>query len=212
MVDTYTGKIIVIGDTGTGKSSLLRRYFSNDFYRNEKSTIGVDFKIINKKIDDKYNIKLHVWDTSGQERFNSIIEQFFRNTTCVILVYDITNDISLESIDKWVEKVKKNDEPGFIYLIGNKIDMERFREVKVGDASFLANKLNARFFETSAKTNIDSCVNKMFDSIVSDVYNIIKYNPDKLDKYHIKKTVEEKKEISILSYVKKSSKKCCIIM
>lgn len=212
MVEHYTGRVIVIGDARTGKSSLLRRYFTNEFKRNEISTIGVDFRMINKKIDNKYDIKLQVWDTAGQERFNSIIEHFFRDTTCVVLVYDITNDITLESVEKWIERVRNVDEPGMLYLIGNKSDLDRFREVTLENGSLLAQKLKARFFETSAKSNIDSCVNRMFDAIVADVYNIIKYNPEQLDKYHIKRSDERSRGIPITSYVREHGKRCCTIM
>lgn len=83
MEQSYTGRIIVVGDSRAGKSSIIRRYFRNEFTRDEVSTIGVDLRMINKKIENKYQIKLQVWDTSGQERFNSIIEHFFRDTTCV---------------------------------------------------------------------------------------------------------------------------------
>lgn len=212
MIEHYTGRVIVIGDSRTGKSSLLRRYFTNEFKRNEKSTIGVDFRMINKKIDNKYDIKLQIWDTAGQERFNSIIEHFFRDTTCVVLVYDITNTTSLESVEKWIERVRNVDEPGMLYLIGNKCDLDKFREVTIENGFLLAQKINARFFETSAKSNIDSCVNRMFDAIVADVYNIIKYNSEQLDKYHIKKSDERSHGIPIASYVKDRSRKCCTIM
>lgn len=212
MIENYTGRVIVIGDARTGKSSLMRRYFSNEFKRDETSTIGVDFRMINKIIDNKYHIKLQVWDTAGQERFNSIIEHFFRDTTCVVLVYDITNKISLESVERWVEKVRNVDEPGMLYLIGNKSDLDKFREISLEDGAKLAQKIGARYFETSAKSNIDSCVNRMFDAIVADVYNIIKYNSEQLDKYHIKKSDPRSHGIPVQSYVREKSKKCCTIM
>lgn len=212
MVEQYTGRIIVIGDARTGKSSLIRRYFNNEFKRDEKSTIGVDFRMISKTIDDKYEIKLQVWDTAGQERFNSIIEHFFRDTTCVVLVYDITNGFSLESIRKWIKRVRDIEEPGMLYLIGNKSDLDRFRDVTTDDGLLLSKKIDARFFETSAKINYDSCVNRMFDSIIADVYNIIKYNPDQLEKYHIKKSKKVEQKIEIKSYIENKKNKCCKIM
>lgn len=212
MIEHYIGRIIIIGDARTGKSSLIRRYFANEFKKYEKSTIGVDYRTINKNFDNKYNIKLQVWDTAGQERFNSIIEHFFRDITCVVLVYDITKTISLNNIEKWIEKIRNIDEPSILYLIGNKSDLDIFRKVTIEDGKLLAEKINARFFETSAKNNINLCVNNMFDSIIADIYNVIKYNPEQLDKYHIKNINKQNSKNSIKLYNKENSKKCCTIM
>lgn len=215
MIEHYIGRVIIIGDARTGKSSLIRRYFANEFKIYEKSTIGVDYRMIHKNFDNKYDIKLQVWDTAGQERFNSIIENFFRDVTCVVLVYDITKISSLENIEKWIEKIRNIDEPSILYLIGNKSDLDIFRKVTIEDGKLLAEKINARFFETSAKNNIDLCVNRMFASIVADIYNIIKYNPEQLDKYHIKKINKQNSKNSknpIKLYNKENSKKCCTIM
>ena len=128
------------------------------------------------------------------------------------MVYDISNSCSIESVEKWIEKVRNVDEPGMLYLIGNKSDLEQFREVTLEDGSLLAQRIKASFFETSAKSNIDSCVNRMFDAIIADVYNIIKYNPEQLDKYHIKRSDERSRGIPISAYVRTQSRKCCTIM
>jgi small GTP-binding protein len=181
---SYKNRIIIIGDPQIGKSSILKRYFLDQFDRSHISTLGVDFFMKEREINGN-NIKLQVWDTAGQERFNSVIENFFREVCVVILVYDITDRLSYKHVKQWIEKVNKVDKPGMIYLIGNKIDLEIIRDVSTKEASKYAESIGARFMEVSAKTNKNNCIKEIFNSIYSDIYNIIKYNPEKLNEYHI---------------------------
>lgn len=182
---SYKNRVIIIGDPRIGKSSILKRYFLDQFDRSHISTLGVDFFMREREIDGN-NIKLQVWDTAGQERFNSVIEHFFREVCVAILVYDITDRLSYKHVKKWIEKVNKIDKPGMIYLIGNKIDLEEIRDVSTDEASKYAESIGARFMEVSAKTNKDGCIRQIFNSIFSDIYNIVKYNPEKLDQFNIK--------------------------
>lgn len=205
----YMGRTIVVGDARTGKSSLLYRYAQNNFLSNRESTLGIDLHVKEREIDNKYSIKVQIWDTAGQERFNAIIEHYFRDVTCAVLVYDISNKDSMNHIEEWISKIQNVDQPGIFYLIGNKSDLVKEREVTYEEGLELSKKINARFFETSAKNNAEQCVNKMFDSIFADMYNVIKYNPEQLEKYHIKLRGEIGGGIPIAEYVKERGKSCC---
>jgi Ras-related protein Rab-1A len=96
----YSTKVLVIGDAGTGKSALILRYVDDNYTNNYYNTIGVDFKIKLCDINDK-RIKINIWDTAGQEKFKSIISSYYRNSDVIILVFDLTNELSFIHIDYW---------------------------------------------------------------------------------------------------------------
>ena len=124
----YIFKIIIIGNTGSGKSSLLLRYTRDIFNNYYEPTIGVDFGT--KQIDIPYNnqhipIKLQIWDTAGQERFSTITKSYYRNTCGVVIVFDLTNKESFNSIPKWINNIEDNcDSTVQKILIGNKSDLK----------------------------------------------------------------------------------------
>ena len=160
-------KIVAIGGSGVGKSSMLRRYTDGDFLSNYISTIGVDFKVKCLRIKDK-TVRMHLWDSGGQERFRAIVASYYRGAHAILLIYDITNHKSFLELENWLEEIKKysNNKP-LIYIIGNKCDLERNRVVSKQIAEDFATRHNFSFIETSAKSgqNIDY----IFTQVANDV-------------------------------------------
>ena len=146
-------KILLIGDSHVGKTSLLLKYVDDFFPEEHIATIGIEYKdkIINK---DGYNIRLQIWDTAGQERFNSITKNICRNTNGVLFVYDVTNRKSYNSMKNWIKDTEKIDKDIKGIILANKIDLEE-REVNTDELEELGNKMNMKFLETSAKDNIN---------------------------------------------------------
>ena len=159
-------KILLIGDSQVGKTSLLLKYTEHIFPEDHISTIGVEYKdkFIKK---DNYNIRLQIWDTAGQERFHSITKNIYRNANGVIFVFDVTNNESYKNIKNWIKDLENIQSDIKSIIIGNKIDLDDKREIKKNDIESLANKYNMQFLETSAKNNIN--VNECFDLIVNEI-------------------------------------------
>uniref|UniRef100_A0A0K8RG29 Putative gtpase rab1/ypt1 small g protein superfamily n=1 Tax=Ixodes ricinus TaxID=34613 RepID=A0A0K8RG29_IXORI len=157
-------KIIIIGDSGAGKSSLLLRFADDTYSESNMSTIGVDFKIKTVKIDN-VTIKLQIWDTAGQERFRTITSTYYRGAHGIITVYDVTNRVSFESVKKtWLTDIEKYSSANISkLLIGNKVDLEENRAVTSVEAREFAMQNNMDYIEASAKTAQN--VEKAFESI-----------------------------------------------
>ena len=154
-------KIVLIGDSGVGKSNLISRFASNEFSLETKSTIGVEFLTRSIIMDDKL-IKLQVWDTAGQERYRAITSSYYRGAHGIIIVYDITKINTFRNIKKWMDSIKiciTSDVP--IMIIGNKIDLYHLREVSIDYGIALANQYNLLFVEASAldSTNVELAFN-----------------------------------------------------
>ena len=150
MESDYLFKIVIIGDSGVGKSSLLLRFVDDIFTESFISTIGVDFKIRTVEINGKV-IKLQLWDTGGQERFRVITSTYYRNAHGIILVYDISDLESFTRIRSWIAEVEKYAGPNIpMIIIGNKSDLESKRLVSKEEAANLAKNYNCQHFETSA--------------------------------------------------------------
>jgi len=153
----YLLKVVMVGDSGVGKSSLLKRFANRDFTGDYISTIGVDFEIKTLEIDGK-TVKLQIWDTAGQERFQNITTSYYRGAHCIILVYDITQLETFEHVHKWHRQIQEHSNSNVqILLVGNKSDLGENRQVPYEDAEEMANNLGITVFETSAKdaTNVD---------------------------------------------------------
>jgi len=158
---------ILIGDTGVGKSCLLLNFIDKGFRKEHLVTIGVDFgsKIVDVK-GIKY--KLLIWDTAGQETFNSISRSYYRNAVGGLLVYDITNKESFQNVKKWLENVKEfSKSPVSLVLVGNKTDLESERVVSKEEGEAFAKEHGLPFIETSAKqsANVDEAFFKTIESI-----------------------------------------------
>eukprot|EP01103_Thecamoeba_quadrilineata_P003553 TRINITY_DN13316_c0_g1_i1.p1 TRINITY_DN13316_c0_g1~~TRINITY_DN13316_c0_g1_i1.p1 ORF type:complete len:209 (+),score=29.80 TRINITY_DN13316_c0_g1_i1:31-657(+) len=145
-------KLLMIGDSGVGKSSLLVRFTDDTYAETYSCTLSVDFKIRTIMMDGK-RIKLQIWDTSGQERFRSITSSYYRGALGVIVVYDVTNQETFDNVKAWFDEIEKNVSPTVSkLLIGNKSDLESERVVSSTTGKELANNLQIPFLETSAKT------------------------------------------------------------
>mmetsp|Transcript_5251 Transcript_5251/g.7903 ORF Transcript_5251/g.7903 Transcript_5251/m.7903 type:complete len:206 (-) Transcript_5251:129-746(-) len=162
-------KLLMIGDSGVGKTCLLLRYASDHFSQTFITTIGIDFKIKNIELDGK-RVKLQIWDTAGQERFRTITTSYFRGAQGILLVYDVTDKKSFQSIRNWVAQIQQHaDVHVNKILIGNKCDIESEREVSTEDGAQLAAEYGIQFFETSAKADIN--VEKGFITVAREVKN-----------------------------------------
>ena len=163
-------KIVLVGDSGVGKSSVLMRYTDNSFSESYISTIGVDFRFKTINLNGE-NIKLQIWDTAGQERFRSITSSFYRGADAIIMVYDITDKQSFTNIDYWLMEAKKhtNDRNLPIIIIGNKSERTD-RCVQFVELKKIATDHDTLFTECSARTgdNIDKLFIQMADILVKN--------------------------------------------
>ncbi|XP_023162310.2 ras-related protein Rab-18 [Drosophila hydei] len=159
-------KLLIIGESGVGKSSLIRRFVENKFNDNHDVTIGMDFKSAIMNVDG-IDYKVALWDTAGAERFRSLTPSFYRKALGAILVYDITNRESLVKLDAWMAELDSySDNPNIAIIVaGNKIDQERV--VDREDGRKFARKHRALFIETSAKC--DQYVSDVFRDIVEKI-------------------------------------------
>ena len=145
-------KIILIGESGVGKTALTQRLVKNDFDNNIPATIGAQYETVVLDIG-KEKVKLALWDTAGQERFRSIAKSYFRGAVGAILVFDITNRHSFDEISNWLNLVQSLcDSDAAAILLGNKSDLEEHRVVSTDDAEAYCSSHNLIYFETSATT------------------------------------------------------------
>eukprot|EP00291_Cryptomonas_curvata_P014499 CAMPEP_0172155718 /NCGR_PEP_ID=MMETSP1050-20130122/2785_1 /TAXON_ID=233186 /ORGANISM="Cryptomonas curvata, Strain CCAP979/52" /LENGTH=174 /DNA_ID=CAMNT_0012824655 /DNA_START=55 /DNA_END=576 /DNA_ORIENTATION=+ len=162
----YIFKILLVGDSGVGKSCLLLRFADDAFTESYISTIGVDFKVRTVDVAGKA-VKLQIWDTAGQERYRTITSSYYRGTHGVVLVYDITSPESFANIKNlWAEEVNSYSGRTVVkFLLGNKNDMKR--AVSTAEGQQLADELGARFLEASARTAAD--VETAFLTLAADI-------------------------------------------
>jgi len=164
---SVTFKILTIGESGVGKTSILRRFVENKFLKTHLATIGIDFKTKNLNIDNQ-DIKLKIWDTAGQERFRNITTQYYKGADGIVLVYDVTDEASYEKIREWMEQILSNtqkEEIGLV-LLGNKCDMEP-RNVTEEQGNKMAGELGINYFETSALSG--QGINDAFEQLTRDI-------------------------------------------
>lgn len=160
-------KLLLIGDSGVGKSCLLLRFADDSFTTSFITTIGIDFKIRTLDLDGK-RIKLQIWDTAGQERFRTITTAYYRGAMGILLVYDVCDESSFNNIRIWVKNIEAHASDGVNrILIGNKCDMTDKKVVETKRGKDLADSFQINFFETSAKNNIN--VEQAFYSIARDI-------------------------------------------
>jgi small GTP-binding protein len=187
----YLFKLILVGDSYVGKTNILSKYIKDEFNLNTKSTVGVEFGTKILKIEDKI-IKAQIWDTAGQERYKSITSTYYKGAKGAFIVYDITNRLTFESVDKWIQDLNLNSDKNItLLLIGNKKDLADKREVTTEEGEEKAKSFGLAFLETSALTgeNID----KVFDYILKEVFTKItieKKNSGEIDYINIGKNIE----------------------
>ncbi|KAK2585387.1 hypothetical protein KPH14_010062 [Odynerus spinipes] len=160
----YMFKLLIIGNSSVGKTSFLFRYADDSFTSAFVSTVGIDFKVKTVFRNDK-RVKLQIWDTAGQERYRTITTAYYRGAMGFILMYDITNEESFNSVQDWVTQIKTYSwDNAQVILVGNKCDMEDERVISFERGKQLADQLGVQFFETSAKENIQ--VKAVFEQLV----------------------------------------------
>lgn len=147
-------KIVLVGDSGTGKSSLLRAAMGRPFSRNFTSTIGVDFEIKQLRVD-KQTVSLQLYDTAGQERFRTLTSSYYRSSSAILLTYDITNRKSFESLGSWLADIRRLSDTSEIMLLGTKLDLIDDRQVSQEEGQAWAEAQGLQFMETSARSNIN---------------------------------------------------------
>lgn len=167
----YLFKLVLVGDAGVGKSSLLLRFTDDTYSDSYISTIGVDFKIRTIELDGK-TIKLQIWDTAGQERFQSVVTAYYRGAHGIIIVYDCTNQQSFKDVKHWLKKIDHNASGNVRrLLIGNKCDLITNKKIDTCSAKEYADKLGIPFLETSAKSNRN--VQEVFLTMAAEIKNQI---------------------------------------
>lgn len=151
----YLFKVVVVGNIGVGKSSLFSRLVDDYFTENYNSTIGVDFKVKTFNIKDKI-AKLQIWDTAGQERFRTIVNCFYRGAKGIIIVYDLGDQYSFDSINQWITSCKSEINIEIpIIVIGNKCDLKEKRVITEEQIQNLKKEYLFKYYETSAKSKIN---------------------------------------------------------
>ena len=167
----YLFKIVLIGDSGVGKSNILSRFTKNEFNLESKTTIGVEFAT-KSIISDNKIIKAQIWDTAGQERYRAITNAYYRGAVGALLVYDITKPLTFENVEKWLKELREHAEPHIVVMIvGNKSDLKNLRAVKQEEASAFAEKHRLAFMETSALES--SNVELAFQTIITEIYKLL---------------------------------------
>ena len=181
----YLFKILLVGNSNVGKSSLFLRFVDEIWKENFVPTIGVDFKIKSIKIDNK-TIKLQIWDTAGQERFRSILSSYYKGANGILLLYDITNVNSFKNLSNWLIDIEKNSSKDVKkILIGNKCDLNELRKIPINKGKEFADTYNMKFIETSAKNNVN--INECFNILGKELLNNIDLKSNKKEKiFHLK--------------------------
>jgi len=167
----YQFRVILIGDSTVGKSSLLRQFTEGQFIQTSDPTVGVDFHVRIIELNDKVRIKLQLWDTAGQERFRSITRSYYRNCAGCLIVYDITCRESFDHVRDWLEEARyATEDQDIVYvLIGHKVDLDYQREVSTAEGEAFASSHGMVFIETSAKILCN--VDEAFICVAREIYN-----------------------------------------
>ncbi|OIW08308.1 hypothetical protein TanjilG_02984 [Lupinus angustifolius] len=167
----YLFKLVLIGDSGVGKSNLLSRFTRNEFNLESKSTIGVEFATKTLTVDGKV-LKAQIWDTAGQERYRAITSAYYRGAVGALLVYDVTRTSTFENAVRWLRELRDHTDPNIVVmLIGNKSDLRHLVAISTEDGKSFAEEESLYFMETSAleSTNVENA----FTEVLSKIYHIV---------------------------------------
>ncbi|CAN6810710.1 unnamed protein product, partial [Brassica oleracea] len=163
-------KVVLIGDSGVGKSNLLSRFTRNEFSLESKSTIGVEFATRSIRVDEKV-VKAQIWDTAGQERYRAITSAYYRGAVGAFLVYDVTRRVTFENVERWLKELRDHTDANIVcMLVGNKADLRHLRAVSTEDATAFAERESTFFMETSALEALN--VEDAFTQVLSQIYRV----------------------------------------
>ena len=166
--EDYKLKVVIVGDSGVGKSNLIKRFTTNEFNENSKATVGVEFISRSYKINDKF-FKIEMWDTAGQERYKSITAAYYKGAKGALIVYDITSAKTFDNIDKWLSEIKDQSSKDIkLIIVGNKIDLVDQRAISTEQAEIKAKELGIPLMETSAKDATN--VKEAFHDLLKEMY------------------------------------------
>jgi len=178
-LDLISINLIALGNSTVGKTAYLIRNTENKFQPFLLSNVGVDVKVKKIELENGMKVRVKFYDTSGQERFHSLSANFIKRADGIILMYDITNRDSFDTISTWLNDIKDHKGLDFpVILVGNKCDLETERKVSKEEGESLANHLNFKFFETSNKdgTNVEESSRELINIVLSKMPNDIKPN------------------------------------
>ncbi|XP_042391945.1 ras-related protein Rab11B-like [Zingiber officinale] len=166
----YLFKVVLIGDSGVGKSNLLSRFSRNEFSLESKSTIGVEFATRTIRVDDKV-IKAQIWDTAGQERYRAITSAYYRGAVGALVIYDISRNMTFDNVERWLKELRDHtDSTIVIMLVGNKADLRHLRAVLTETAKSFAERENTFFMETSALESMN--VDTAFTEVLTEIHRV----------------------------------------
>ncbi|KAI8361754.1 small GTPase [Blakeslea trispora] len=167
----YLFKVVLIGDSGVGKTNLLSKFTRNEFNMESKSTIGVEFATRSVQVDSK-TVKAQIWDTAGQERYRAITSAYYRGAVGALLVYDISKYNTYENVMRWLKELRDHADANIVVmLVGNKSDLRHLRAVPTEEAKQFAAENGLSFIETSALDS--SNVELAFQRILTEIYRIV---------------------------------------
>jgi len=162
-------KLVLLGESAVGKSSLVLRFVRDQFDDYRESTIGAAFLTQTVNVDEQTTVKFEIWDTAGQERYKSLAPMYYRNANCAVVVYDITQAASLQKARSWIRELQRQADPNIcIYLCGNKLDLENLRQVTQEEAQKYAEEESLMWGEASAKTGTN--VQEIFAEIAKKLH------------------------------------------
>ena len=183
-------KLVMIGDSGVGKTNILSRYINNEFSLTSKATVGVEFCSTIVKKNGKL-IKLQIWDTAGQERYKSITSAYYKGSKGAFVVYDISRKNTFDNVDKWINELKNNgSEDVFIILVGNKSDLKDQREISEEEVKKKAELYNVAFCETSDLEGKN--IEYAFENLINEITKKVEKEREKNGKNVIKNKDEGK--------------------
>ena len=201
--EDYKLKVVIVGDSGVGKSNLIKRFTTNEFLANSKATVGVEFLSKSYKINDKI-FKIEMWDTAGQERYKSITSAYYKGAKGALVVYDTTSAQSFENVDKWYNEIKeKTGKDIKLILIGNKIDLAEQKVVNTDEALAKAKTWGIPLMETSAKSAVN--VKEAFHDLLKEMYLEMNKNLQNVEN----KNLENNNGVQLDVSEKKEKKRCC---
>ena len=199
-----TIKIILLGESGVGKSRICHSYIKSLKDFNDMSTIGVDFKFKEVKVDNM-KFRVHIWDTAGQERFRSIIKNYFRNNDGNILVFDLTNRQSFIKLESWLLEINEHSDNKNVFLVGNKLDMVNLDNDYIRDHEIT--ELISAYPNIKKYYKLSAVTRNNFDESINDIINLsIKYSQRLFEV-----EVDSDDENEYISFINKTQKKkgCC---